>query len=72
MTFVHRDYAQHGIEASVAGQTCSLCRKPAAHKIGEELPPTSKQHNLTNWLCCPCFRVVVGTAHDTFPYNYLE
>jgi hypothetical protein len=73
MTLVQRDYADHGIPASIAGETCSLCRQPkAAHKIGEELPATTPMHNLTNWLCCACFRVVFGTAHDTFPYNYLE
>lgn len=76
MSLVQRDYAEHGIDSAIVGHVCSVCQKPrAAHKIGEELPAdlTGPAHNLTNWLCCLCFRQVVGTAHDTFPYdNILE
>lgn len=70
MSLVRRDYARHAIDATIVGHVCSVCRRPrAAHKIGEELPPTATMHNLTNWLCCDCFCVVMGDAHHTFPYD---
>ena len=46
--------------------TCSLCGDKSTHKIGEEIPeddPAQQQrHNFTNWVCCDCFRNIMGPA----------
>lgn len=55
----------HFVSASLAQQVCSVCGKPATHKIGEEHGSDDRRrifHNLTNWLCCQHFRMVIGPA----------
>ena len=63
----------HFVSKSCAGELCSVCYHkgmsvPASHKVGEEIPsdePTvlgMGRHNLTAYVCCPCFRLIVGPA----------
>ncbi len=47
------------------GARCSVCRKRATHKIGEEKchdDPFPHRHNFTNYVCCEHFRMVLGEA----------
>lgn len=42
-----------------------MCGGPASHKIGEEIPfddPRQPRHNMTAYVCCGCFRTVLGPA----------
>jgi hypothetical protein len=66
----------HFVSASCAGEWCSMHRNraplsllssrvPATHKLGEEIPhddPNQIRHNLTAYVCCECFILVVGAA----------
>jgi hypothetical protein len=55
----------HFVSAACRGETCTMCREPATHKVGEEIfhdDPMPYRHNLTAYICCPCFVKIVGTA----------
>lgn len=42
-----------------------MCPSDATHKVGEEIPhddPWRNRHNLTAYVCCPCFRSIMGPA----------
>jgi hypothetical protein len=65
----------HWVSPSVIGHTCAVCGGPATHKVGEEdyqdRPPDVltiggvnfevplPHHNLTNWLCCVHFSMIM-------------
>lgn len=69
---------RHRISECCVGVWCRICRKPATHKVGEELFEdvdfaeitfddgtkirAPKRHPFTAYLCCPCFRQVMGPA----------
>lgn len=57
--------ATHPVRVDMAGVWCSMCGDPATHKVGEEVDGSF--HNLTNYLCCRHFTVVVWDCED-FPY----
>jgi hypothetical protein len=54
----------HFVSACCEGEVC-VCGRPATHKLGEEfLPdePFPDRHNLTSYVCCGCFTLIVGAA----------
>ena len=62
----------HFVSASCQGEHCNVCAiasgtlTDATHKVGEEIPyddPTPfPRHNLTAYVCCDCFRNIMGPA----------
>ncbi len=54
--------AAHPFSSSCKGETCSVCGKPAAHKLGQEFlwGENSSVHNLTAYVCCEHFCMVLG------------
>lgn len=55
----------HFVSRSAVGEACRICGAGAAHKLGEEIPhddPWRARHNLTAYVCCRCFRMVLGPA----------
>lgn len=54
-----------------AGDPCR-CGARSTHKVGEEVPhdepvagpfgPGSDRHNFTAYVCCACFRAIMGPA----------
>lgn len=55
----------HFISSSCEGERCSMCDKPATHKVGEEImwdDPNKMRHNLTAYVCCDHFRAILGPA----------
>jgi len=48
----------HAVHESCPGEKCR-CGKDATHKIGEELTDPGV-HNLTAYVCCDCFVMVMG------------
>ncbi len=55
----------HFISVSCGGKCCSICKAPAAHKVGEEIMPDDPKpirHNLTAYVCCEHFRLILGPA----------
>lgn len=55
---------EHVVSAACRGETCTMCREPATHKVGEEIlfdDPAEKvtSHNLTAYVCCRCFRAIM-------------
>lgn len=51
--------------ASCRGEQCSVCGIDATHKLGEEImhdDPFPERHNLTAYVCCEHFRMVLGPA----------
>ena len=56
----------HFVSKSCDGETCA-CGAPATHKVGEEIPyddPIRLRHNFTAYVCCACFRRIMGDAVD--------
>ncbi len=62
----------HFISKTCEGVWCHMCKDnvmhvPATHKVGEEIavdaPGSEKlRHNLTAYVCCDCFRKIMGPA----------
>jgi hypothetical protein len=55
----------HFVSASCGGEKCRVCGKPATHKLGEEIlhdDPNPSRHNLTAYVCCEHFTMIVGPA----------
>lgn len=62
----------HFVSASCKGEFCGMCyreeplvRIPASHKVGEEFAsddPSQMRHNLTQYVCCLHFKMIVGPA----------
>lgn len=55
----------HFVSASCKGEYCSICKAPATHKVGEEImadDPNPVRHNLTAYICCEHFRLILGSA----------
>jgi hypothetical protein len=55
----------HHVSASCGGEVCSICGDPATHKVGEEImhdDPCPNRHNYTAYVCCSCFRMILGPA----------
>ena len=55
----------HFVSASCNGEKCNICGEVATHKVGEEIPhddPDPNRHNLTAYVCCACFVMIVGQA----------
>lgn len=56
----------HFVSESCRGELCAGCwheKRPATHKLGEEIlhdDPNPVRHNLTAYVCCTHFRLVVG------------
>lgn len=60
---------QHFVSRTSAGEACRICGGQAAHKVGEEIPPDDPRghrHNLTAYVCCQCFRMVLGPRVSCF------
>jgi hypothetical protein len=57
--------AGHFVSRSCGGERCSVCRADATHKLGEEImhdDPSPHRHNLTAYVCCEHFRMIVGSC----------
>ena len=61
----------HFVSVSCQGERCEMCieldqdGRPATHKVGEEIPhddPFPNRHNLTTYVCCEHFRLIMGNA----------
>jgi len=63
----------HFVSRSCDGESCTfrvkndICGEPATHKVGEEIQndepmPYAARHNLTAYVCCKHFLMVVGPA----------
>lgn len=59
----------HFVSATCQGEGCGMCyrlrreRKPATHKVGEEVAhddPHQVRHNLTQYVCCEHYRAIMG------------
>ena len=53
----------HYVSKSCGGETCSVCDKPATHKLGEEImwdDPNPARHNLTAYVCCEHWTMILG------------
>ncbi len=53
----------HFVSGSCVGERCAVCREPATHKIGEEIPhdhPHRDRHNFTAYVCCAEFVRLLG------------
>lgn len=50
-------YAPHSIDCSLVGELCVWCARPATHKVGDQSGPHDL-HELTNYLCCECMRMI--------------
>jgi len=64
---MNRPKTIHGSEGVYKGEHCGMCYRngnleDATHKVGEESTHTRPitGHNLTQYLCCSCFREVMG------------
>lgn len=58
--------SKHFVSASCNGERCRICKLPATHKLGEEIPhddPLPARHNLTAYICCAHFIEIVGFVH---------
>lgn len=60
----------HFVSAACRGERCSVCGSDATHKIGEEIlfddPNVGMGHNLTAYVCCICFGVLMKViCHGT-------
>jgi len=56
---------KHFVSASCQGEMCQVCKLPATHKVGEEIPhddPMPARHNLTAYVCCAHFIEIMGTV----------
>lgn len=45
------------------GERCTMCNAPATHKVAEVVfddDPLPHRHELTSYLCTPCFNTVMG------------
>ena len=54
----------HFVSSRCNGETC-CCGAQATHKVGEEIPhddPHKQRHNFTAYVCCACFRRIMGDA----------
>lgn len=57
----------HFVSASCRGEICSVCGKPAAHKVCEEIfedDPSAIRHSLTAYVCCEHFRILMGDSES--------
>ena len=55
----------HFVSTRCNGEKCRICKKPAAHKVGEEIPsddPFQQRHEFTAYVCCEHFRLIMGNA----------
>lgn len=57
----------HYVSPTTQGEKCRICFQPATHKVGEEIPPGEdkllfSRHNFTAYVCCSCFRFILGDA----------
>ena len=59
----------HFVSAACRGEVCTMCREPATHKVGEERfhddPNPYPTHNMTAYVCCWHFGLIVRTVCDT-------
>jgi len=63
------------VSDAFTGENCGICYRanlmvPATHKVGEELsqhyPPIHERHNLTQYVCCTHFTVLMGEFARTW------
>ena len=54
---------KHKFYDECRGEKCSICKKQAMHKVGEESlgHVESFSHNLTAYICCTCFGYLMNT-----------
>lgn len=55
----------HFISTSCRSESCRICKTPATHKIGEEVPNGKSLwtgHEFTAYVCCEHFRLLMGPA----------
>ena len=53
----------HYVSDTCEGEFCTLCGRPATHKVGEEIPfddPIPMRHNYTAYVCCGHFKAIFG------------
>lgn len=53
----------HFVSGCCESEVCTVCGKPATHKVGEEKFPDDKRswaHNLTAYVCCEHFKQIMG------------
>jgi uncharacterized protein DUF3310 len=71
----------HFVSESCQGEICGICIRTnsaqvsATHKVGEEIAtddPNQVRHNLTNYLCCAHFTMVMGRATGCPPTKEQE
>jgi hypothetical protein len=69
----------HHVSASCEGEICGPCfrewkvRCPARHKLVEEIPygdPNPIRDELTQYVCCEHFRLIVGGAAPCRPGRF--
>lgn len=55
----------HFVSAACRGERCNVCTDDATHKVGEEFffddPNSGMGHNMTAYICCYCFGIIMGT-----------
>lgn len=59
----------HFVSSACKGEFCRVCKKPATHKLGEEIQfddPQPARHNLTAYVCCLHFGIIVGPAAECY------
>jgi len=55
--------AEHFVSAATRGEHCTVCRRSATHTLGEEImadDPNPIRHNLTAYVCCTHYGMVLG------------
>ena len=56
---------QHDRPKSAYGESCTMCKQDAYHKVGEEFLDEGQNdmfmHNMTAYICCGCYFRLMGT-----------
>jgi len=59
------DSDAHFVSMYCDGRKCGICLEAATHKVAEEVfddDPDKNRHPLTSYVCCKCFRKIMGQA----------
>jgi len=67
--------SKHFVSACCGGEICQHkdCTTDASHKVGETIfldDPFATRHELTAYLCCEHFTMIMGNATTCFPDPY--
>lgn len=55
---------KHFVSTSCEGEKCSICKKPATHKVAEVIlhdDPNKMRHEFTAYVCCEHFKLIFGS-----------